>query len=84
MVCDDVTACKHEAGELAAASEAGAFDWSSAVALGDVVGKCRTVRRSSADVIVFKSVGLAVEDVALGVEILHRAQRAGRGTPLPF
>ena len=79
VVCDDVAACRHEAGDLAAAADVGAFDWSQAVALADVVAGKTPGRRAADDLLVFKSVGLAVEDVALGVEVLRRAQTRGLG-----
>ncbi len=79
VVCDDVAACRHEAGDLAAAADAGAFDWSQAVALADVVAGKTPGRRAADDIGVFKSVGLAVEDVALGVEVLRRARVRGLG-----
>lgn len=84
IVCDDVAACKHEAGDLFPAAEAGVFDWSRAVSLGEVIGNPLAGRSSPADNIVFKSVGLAIEDVAVAVEILGRAETAGVGLPLPF
>ncbi len=84
VVCDEVVACRHEAGDLHFAASHGAFDWSQAVALADVVSG-RTVGRTGRDeIVLFKSVGLAVEDVALAVELLKRAREQGLGTQLPI
>jgi hypothetical protein len=66
VVCDDVAACRHEAGDLHAAAEAGAFDWSKAVGLADVVAGRTAAKPNQSEIAVFKSVGLAAEDVALG------------------
>lgn len=84
VVCDDVAACRHEAGDLHAAAEAGTFDWSQAVSLADVVAGRAASPAASNEVGVFKSVGLAAEDVALAVEIVRRARVAGAGTRLPI
>lgn len=84
VVCDDVAACRHEAGDLHAAAEAGAFDWSKAVPLADVVAGRIAGRTAPDEIAVFKSVGLAAEDVALAAEIVRRARDAGVGTMLPI
>jgi len=84
VVCDDVAACRHEAGDLHAAATAGVFDWSNAVALADVVAGNVPPRRAAGERTVFKSVGLAAEDVALAAELVQRARAAGAGTTLPI
>ena len=84
VVCDSVEACRREAGDLILAVEQGVFDWRRAVDLADVVVG-RAVGRATADeVVLFKSVGLAIEDVALGAKLLERARAEGAGVPLPF
>jgi len=84
IVCDDVECCRREAGDFADALEKGVFDWSRAVNLADVVSG-RHVGRSTPDsIVLFKSVGMAIEDVALGGHVLERAKAEGMGTPLPF
>lgn len=84
VVCDDIAACKHEAGDLQPALREGVFDWRHAVSLGDVIAGKADGRRTADEIILFKSVGLAMEDVALGAEVLRRAKEAGIGTHLPF
>ncbi len=84
VVCDNVAACRHEAGELHAAAKADAFDWSKAVGLADVVAGRAAAKPNRGEITVFKSVGLAAEDVALGVELLRRAANAGIHTTLPI
>jgi alanine dehydrogenase len=82
VVCDQVATCRIEAGELIQAASAGQFDWARAVALGDVVtGKTAVENRG---VRMFKSVGLAIEDVALGFRLLELARERGVGRALPF
>jgi ornithine cyclodeaminase/alanine dehydrogenase-like protein (mu-crystallin family) len=73
VVCDSVAACRHEAGDLALAADAGKFDWSSAMELGNFVAGKTEFPHSASGITIFKSVGLAIEDVALGAVILERA-----------
>jgi ornithine cyclodeaminase/alanine dehydrogenase-like protein (mu-crystallin family) len=84
IVCDSVEACRREAGDFAEALEKGILDWSRATDLADVVAGKVAGRKRSEDVGLFKSVGLAIEDVALGAWILSRARDAGMGTVLPI
>lgn len=84
VVCDDVTACRHEAGDLVPALDAGVFVWDRAIALGDVIAGRFAGVVDSREIALFKSVGLAVEDVAMAVEIVARARRSGLGAALPF
>jgi ornithine cyclodeaminase/alanine dehydrogenase len=83
VVCDSVDACRNEAGDFTDAIERGLFDWAQAVDLADVVAG-RRVGRGSGGVSLFKSVGLAIEDVALGSKLLELAQAQGIGVPLPL
>ncbi|MHB8736957.1 MAG: ornithine cyclodeaminase family protein [Terriglobales bacterium] len=84
VVCDSIAACRQEAGDFRDALDKGIFDWSRAVELADVVAG-RTAGRGRADgIALFKSVGLAIEDVALGAKLLELARREGAGLELPF
>jgi ornithine cyclodeaminase/alanine dehydrogenase-like protein (mu-crystallin family) len=84
IVCDSVEACKLEAGDFADALDQGVTDWRSMHDLANVVAGRRTGRATPEDVPLFKSVGLAIEDVALATKILERARAEGLGTELPF
>ena len=84
VVCDDVDACRHEAGDLVPAVTEGKFDWSAAVGLDEVLTGQKVGRKSNDELIVFKSVGLAIEDVALAVELVQRARAAHFGRSLPL
>ncbi len=56
--------------------------WETVRSLRDVVtGK---ITRGQADITIFKSVGLALEDVAAGARVLERAEQSGLGERLPF
>lgn len=82
IVCDSIEACKLEAGDFAEALKAGAACYENMHELSDVVTGKATGRAKSEDVTIFKSVGLAIEDVALGYEIVRRAREVGMGREL--
>lgn len=84
IVCDSIEACRLEAGDFVPALAAGLFDWSRAVELGDVVTGRTAGRNSPEEITLFKSVGLALEDVAVAAAVLDRAREQGLGCPLPF
>jgi ornithine cyclodeaminase/alanine dehydrogenase len=79
IVCDSVEACKLEAGDFVDALERGDFDWSRAVELADVVAGRAVGRSRSGGLGLFKSVGLAIEDLALASLVYDRAIAQGRG-----
>jgi ornithine cyclodeaminase/alanine dehydrogenase-like protein (mu-crystallin family) len=79
IVCDSIEACRLEAGDFVAACEAGVTCYENMHDLAAVVTGQATGRATSEDVTLFKSVGLAIEDVALGHEVLRRAREAGVG-----
>lgn len=84
IVCDDVECCRREAGDFVAAHEKGLFDWSKAASLADVVAGRVPGRRRNDSIVMFKSVGMAVEDVALGARFFERARKQGLGIPFPW
>lgn len=84
IVCDSIEACKIEAGDFAEALNQGVTDWRLMHDLADVVAGRQTGRATPEDVTLFKSVGLAIEDVAIATEILKRSHAANLGSPLPF
>lgn len=84
IVCDSVEQCRIEAGEFVSALQEGIVSWESMNQLQDVVAGTAAGRQSDNDITFFKSVGLAMEDVAMAAELLLRAREQGRGQPLPF
>jgi ornithine cyclodeaminase/alanine dehydrogenase-like protein (mu-crystallin family) len=84
IVCDSIDACRREAGDFVAALEAGVTDWALMHDLGDVVAGRQTGRALPEQITLFKSVGLAIEDVAAGVHVYHRARAENFGRPCPF
>jgi ornithine cyclodeaminase/alanine dehydrogenase-like protein (mu-crystallin family) len=84
IVCDSLAQCRLEAGDFAAAIEEGATDWRLIHELADVVSGRQTGRATPDDITLFKSVGLAIEDVALAARVLDRARAEKLGEELPF
>jgi ornithine cyclodeaminase/alanine dehydrogenase-like protein (mu-crystallin family) len=84
IVCDSIEACRVEAGDFVAALEQGVTDWRLMTELGDVVSGRQTGRATPDDITLFKSVGLAIEDLALAAKIAELAAQEGLGKPLPF
>ena len=80
VCCDSKENAKLESGDLIEPVEAGVLDWLEVHELQDVVAGEIAGRGSDADVVVFKSNGLAVWDVAIAVELLRRAREHGVGT----
>lgn len=81
VVVDDLAQARLEAGDLAAAAEAGAFEWDRAVELGRVVaGHAR--RPHERAITLFESQGIAIEDVAAAKVVYERAVAAGVGVDL--
>lgn len=83
IVCDSVEQCRIEAGDFKMALEEGVTDWIKMYDLADVVAERETGRATSENVTLFKSVGLAIEDVALATHIWKLARKEGLGQQLP-
>jgi alanine dehydrogenase len=84
IVCDSVEQCKLEAGEFVAPLEEGAIHWQGMHELADVVTGRQTGRTTPDDITLFKSVGLAIEDVAVAARVLELARARNLGRPLPW
>ncbi|WP_233809622.1 ornithine cyclodeaminase family protein [Paraburkholderia sp. HP33-1] len=80
-VVDDLSAAQKLSMELIR-TYGEAQRWNEVSSLCDVVARERG-RNASDDITVFKAMGMGVSDLALGVEILARAARAGVGIELP-
>ena len=83
VVADDVEAARLEAGDLLLAEREGHLNWGRVHSLRDVVAGSAGGGRQPSDVTLFKSVGLAIEDVAVGAAVLELAQTRGAGLQLP-
>jgi ornithine cyclodeaminase/alanine dehydrogenase-like protein (mu-crystallin family) len=80
---DHVEQAKVEAGEFRDLVAAGKLAWTDIRELGDfVTGKAKG-RTSPSELTLFKSLGIALEDVAFAELVYQRALAAGAGRPMP-
>jgi alanine dehydrogenase len=80
---DQVEQARLEAGEYRDLIAAGRLTWRDIVELGDIVTGKAIGRRGPADITLFKSLGIALEDIAFADLICHRAAERGIGQPMP-
>src|SRR5262245_46814920 len=81
---DHVEQAKVEAGEFRELVAAGKLAWSAIRELGELITGKATGRTSPSDVTLFKSLGIALEDVAFAELVYQRALAAGVGRPIPI
>jgi ornithine cyclodeaminase len=80
VVVDQQVAAWAEAGDLLQARAAGALDEQRVVELGQIIAGLVPGRTSDAEITFFKSVGNAVQDLAVAQLALSEASRLGLGT----
>ena len=80
VAVDQAAAAWAEAGDLIQARDAGALDPTHVVELGAIVAGHAPGRSDAAQITFFKSVGNAVQDMAVGQLALAEARRLGLGT----
>ena len=80
---DQLAQAKGEAAEYRDLVAAGRLQWSNVVELGDIVTGKVPGRRGPADITLFKSLGIALEDIAFADLIFRRALESGAGKPMP-
>ncbi len=79
---DHLAQAKEEAAEYRDLVAAGRLKWQDIVELGDVMTGKAPGRRGPADITLFKSLGIALEDIAFADLICRRAAARGIGKPL--
>jgi ornithine cyclodeaminase/alanine dehydrogenase-like protein (mu-crystallin family) len=79
IVVDSKDQARLEAGDFVAALEDGSIHWSDIHELGQIIVGRYTGRAHPQDVTLFKSLGIAVEDVAVAAKVYAKAQAAGVG-----
>ena len=82
VCCDSLEQARLESGDLIEPVQAGVLDWLEVHELQEVVAGEVAGRQSDADVVVFKSNGLAAWDVAIAAAAVERARERGVGTQL--
>ena len=83
LVADSYEACLKEAGDIMIPLEEGAIDKSHLYAeLGEVITGKKPARQKNTEITLFKSNGLAIQDVATAKLIYDKAIEAGIGTQI--
>jgi ornithine cyclodeaminase/alanine dehydrogenase-like protein (mu-crystallin family) len=80
---DHLEQAKVEAGEFRDLVAAGKLAWSDIRELGELVTGKAKGRRSASELTLFKSLGIALEDVAFAQLVYQSALAAGAGRPIP-
>jgi alanine dehydrogenase len=84
LVVDSIEQSKIEAGDLLPPFERRLFRWEQVVELKDVVAGNHPGRADDTHIVLFKSNGLALEDVAVATLVYRKAREAGIGVALPL
>jgi ornithine cyclodeaminase/alanine dehydrogenase-like protein (mu-crystallin family) len=85
VVVDHLPSALAEAGDLLIPMSQGLFGKDHIYAeLGEIVAGQKKGRESPSEITFFKSVGVAVQDLAAAGRVLANAERLGLGTQLPF
>lgn len=83
IATDDTEQVRYESTDLAVPVAEGKLSWDQVHSLGDVVAGKLKGRQSHRDVTLFKSLGVAIEDVALAARAYEKALQLGIGMTLP-
>jgi ornithine cyclodeaminase/alanine dehydrogenase len=83
IVCDALHEVAHETGDMLAARKAGVSFDDKVMSLADAVGGRVDPRRSDEAIVLYKSVGSALQDLTVAHMCLRRARERGLGTVLP-
>jgi ornithine cyclodeaminase len=85
VICVDAREiAQREAGDLMPLLEKGRTQPGRWVELGEVVAGIRPGRTGEAQITLFESQGMAIQDIAVAARVLARAQERGLGTALPY
>jgi ornithine cyclodeaminase/alanine dehydrogenase-like protein (mu-crystallin family) len=84
IVVDSKDQARLEAGDFAQALEEGSIHWADVHELGQVIVGRFTGRAHAQDVTLFKSLGIAVEDVATAAKVYEKAKAEGAGRYLEW
>jgi alanine dehydrogenase len=82
VCCDSLEQARIEAGDLVEPVERGVLDWLEVHELAEVVAGETTGRQHDDDIVVFKSLGIAAEDIAVAALVYERARERGLGVEL--
>ena len=81
VIVDDIDQARIECGDIIHAVDNGFVRWEQVRSLADVVGGTAPGRKSEEDITLFESLGVALEDIALGARVYELAMEQGAGVP---
>ncbi len=84
ILCDSLEQAKMEAGDLILPVSKGTLRWEQVHELGEVVAGKIHGRTGAEDITLFKSLGIALEDVAVGSFVYEKARKEGIGEEIPI
>jgi alanine dehydrogenase len=84
IVVDSKDQARLEAGDFVQALEDGSIHWADVHELGQVITGRYTGRAHDADVTLFKSLGIGIEDVAVAAKVYEAARSAGLGKEIEW
>jgi len=85
VVCDFVDACKSEAGDFMIPVNEGKWSWDRVHAnLGDIILKKVVGRETDDEITLFKSVGLAIQDISTALNVYNKAIEQNVGVDFTF
>jgi ornithine cyclodeaminase/alanine dehydrogenase-like protein (mu-crystallin family) len=85
VVCDLVEACRAEAGDFIIPVNEGEWSWDKVHgSLGDVIAGKIPARENDQEITLFKSVGLAIQDISTAFHVYNQALEKGVGTDFDF
>jgi ornithine cyclodeaminase/alanine dehydrogenase-like protein (mu-crystallin family) len=82
VCCDSRQQARIEAGDLVEPVERGVLDWLEVHELSEVVSGELPGRQADEDIVLFKSLGIAAEDIAVAKLVYDRARERGLGVEL--
>jgi ornithine cyclodeaminase/alanine dehydrogenase-like protein (mu-crystallin family) len=84
VTVDNKEQAKQESAELVRAVERGMISWEKVGEIGDVVAGKNPGRLNPDSITLFKSLGVAMEDVALAARVYELALQRGVGLEIPL
>lgn len=83
IIADMVEEVAHDTGDMIAASAAGVTFADKIVSLAEVMSGIHSGRSGAEQIILYKSVGAAIQDLAVAASCVERAEKLGIGTLIP-
>jgi ornithine cyclodeaminase/alanine dehydrogenase-like protein (mu-crystallin family) len=82
IVTDSIEQAHIESGDLLLAINEGCIEWDDVIELSEVVGKRIEGRKTSESITVYKSLGIAAEDICTAAAVLAEARKTGKGVEM--